>query len=237
MRGMLLPDMPVIMANVDWPEPSRGRESGGDPNSGARGLRVRPGMDAGAPERPAGQTPHAAALERVRGAVADGALLVDIGMGDAAAIKAIRATSPHVIICAGVPGADLTRDPAIAARTGAALLSSAAPSPPGAGMPWQVPTPSAAQRPTSAPSARRAGATVTEAVPAEALTLIAAGHAVLADVDAEEPAAAIAVAAVLAWLGVRIVRTRHIADIRQALDMVESVRGARPPAWARRGLA
>jgi hypothetical protein len=176
LRGRLLPDRPVIMANLGWPEPAAG------------------------------------ALERVRAAVADGAGIVDIGPGDTAAVEAIHAASPQVIICADVPGADLTREPAIAARAGAALVAGAALPP-------------------------RHGAAVTEATPAEAPALIAAGRAVLADADAGELASTIAVAAVLAWLGVRIVRTRHVAAVRQALEMVESIRGTRPPSWARRGLA
>lgn len=235
MPGRLLPDTPVIMANVDWPEPPRDRESGGDRNMGAR---VRGGLPHTEPSHRAGQAEIAAALERVRAAVAAGAHLVDIGLGGAAAIEAIRATSPQVFICADIPSADLTRDPAIAARTGAALVRGAAPpSRPGAGVARQAAPPDAAEQAPPVPTEWRDRAALTETSPAEAPALIAAGQAVLTDVDAEELAATIAAAAVLAWLGVRIVRTRHVAAVRQALEMVQSVRGTRPPSWARRGLA
>jgi hypothetical protein len=233
LRGRLLPDTPVIMANVDWPQPRGGRGSGGDPNSGAC---MRKGLPPGEASHRPGQAWLAEALERVRAAVADGAHLVDIGQGDDIAVDAIRATSPQAIICADVTGADLTRDPAVAARTGAALVACGT-SRPGAGTSRQVPAPQAAEQVPPALSDRRAGATLTEAAPAEAPALIAAGQAVLADADVQELASTIAVAAVLAWLGVRIVRTRHVAAVRQALEMVESIRGTRPPSSTRRGLA
>jgi dihydropteroate synthase len=52
-------------------------------------------------------------------------------------------------------------------------------------------------------------------------------------VDAPTPA----VAAVYAWLDVRVFRTGDVRVTRQVLDMVASIRGTRPPAVARRGLA
>jgi hypothetical protein len=55
--------------------------------------------------------------------------------------------------------------------------------------------------------------------------------------DPEEVHAAVAAAAVCAWMGVAAVRTRHVRAVRRALDMTASIRGARPPAWAVRGLA
>jgi hypothetical protein len=45
-----------------------------------------------------------------------------------------------------------------------------------------------------------------------------------------------AIAAVCAWLGVSVISTRYVAEIRRCLDMTESIRGTRPPAWAIRGL-
>jgi hypothetical protein len=45
-----------------------------------------------------------------------------------------------------------------------------------------------------------------------------------------------AIAAVCAWLGVSVIGTRYVAEIRRCLDMTESIRGTRPPAWAVRGL-
>jgi hypothetical protein len=65
----------------------------------------------------------------------------------------------------------------------------------------------------------------------EAEPLTRAGLAVLA--DEAEPA----VVAVHAWLGVRVFRTNDVPGTRQVLDMVASIRGTRPPAVARRGLA
>jgi hypothetical protein len=50
------------------------------------------------------------------------------------------------------------------------------------------------------------------------------------------PAAAGAAAAVYAWQGARLIRTRHVAEVRRCLDMTECLLGIRPPAWAVRGL-
>lgn len=46
----------------------------------------------------------------------------------------------------------------------------------------------------------------------------------------------LAATAVTAWLGARVFRAHNVAETRQALDMVASIRGDRPPAAARRGL-
>ncbi len=46
----------------------------------------------------------------------------------------------------------------------------------------------------------------------------------------------VAVVALAAWLGARIFRVHNVVEVRQALDMVASVRGDRAPATARRGL-
>jgi len=163
---------------------------------------------------------RSAALAAVRGAVADGARLVDLGVANAEAISSVRAIDPAVIICADAHGADLTRDPVIAERTGATLLRRAADGPPGGG----------------SGSVRRESLLVTGA-PADVGRLTAIGWAVVVDVDAAEVASTLAVAAVCAWLGARIVRTRHVAAVRQAVEMVESIRGSREPSWTRRGLA
>jgi len=47
----------------------------------------------------------------------------------------------------------------------------------------------------------------------------------------------LATTAVSAWLGARVYRAHNVAETRQVLDMVASIRGTRPPAVARRGLA
>ena len=46
----------------------------------------------------------------------------------------------------------------------------------------------------------------------------------------------LAATAVSAWLGARVFRTHDVRETRQALDMVASIRGTRPPAAPRRGL-
>ncbi len=47
----------------------------------------------------------------------------------------------------------------------------------------------------------------------------------------------LATTAVSAWLGARVFRAHQVRQTRQVLDMVASIRGERPPAVARRGLA
>lgn len=47
----------------------------------------------------------------------------------------------------------------------------------------------------------------------------------------------IAMVSVYAWLGVQVFATDHPREAQQALDMVASVQGLRPPSAARRGLA
>ena len=47
----------------------------------------------------------------------------------------------------------------------------------------------------------------------------------------------LAATAVSAWLGARMFRVHNVAETRQALDMVATIRGDRQPAVARRGLA
>ncbi len=46
----------------------------------------------------------------------------------------------------------------------------------------------------------------------------------------------LAATSVSAWLGARVFRAHNVAETRQALDMVASIRGDRPPSVARRGL-
>ncbi|BCB85422.1 dihydropteroate synthase [Phytohabitans suffuscus] len=47
----------------------------------------------------------------------------------------------------------------------------------------------------------------------------------------------LAATAVSAWLGARVFRAHQVRPTRQVLDMVSSIRGDRPPAVSRRGLA
>lgn len=68
------------------------------------------------------------------------------------------------------------------------------------------------------------------------------GLAVRVDLTGEpvgEDAGLLAAVSVYAWLGARVfkVAARDVDPVRQVLDMVASIRGTRPPAEARRGLA
>ena len=47
----------------------------------------------------------------------------------------------------------------------------------------------------------------------------------------------LAATAVSAWLGAQVFRVHNVRETREVLDMVASIRGTRPPAVARRGLA
>jgi hypothetical protein len=55
--------------------------------------------------------------------------------------------------------------------------------------------------------------------------------------DPARPAAVIATAAVCAWLGVPLIRSRHTRAVRRAIDMTASIAGTRPPSRTVRGLA
>jgi hypothetical protein len=55
--------------------------------------------------------------------------------------------------------------------------------------------------------------------------------------DRVTPAAVIATAAVCAWLGAPVVRSRHTRAVRRAIDMTASIAGRRPPSRTVRGLA
>jgi dihydropteroate synthase len=54
---------------------------------------------------------------------------------------------------------------------------------------------------------------------------------------AERLPGTLAATAVSAWLGARVFRAHNVRETRDVLDLVSSVRGDRPPAVARRGLA
>jgi hypothetical protein len=64
------------------------------------------------------------------------------------------------------------------------------------------------------------------------------GSPAATDTDrAGTPAAVVATAAVLAWLGTPAIRTRHVLPVRRAIDMTCSIAGTRLPALTTRGLA
>ncbi|MFI6296281.1 hypothetical protein ACIBEJ_32125 [Nonomuraea sp. NPDC050790] len=80
------------------------------------------------------------------------------------------------------------------------------------------------------PSWTRAGS------PAEAAHLVATGKVVVVELPADlNPA--LAAAAVYRWHGTQIFITHHHDEVRQAIDMTDSLAGRRPPALTRRGLA
>jgi dihydropteroate synthase len=54
---------------------------------------------------------------------------------------------------------------------------------------------------------------------------------------AERLEGTLAATAVSAWLGARVFRAHDVAPTRRVLDTVSAIRGDRPPAVARRGLA
>ncbi|MBW8481375.1 hypothetical protein [Actinomadura parmotrematis] len=82
-----------------------------------------------------------------------------------------------------------------------------------------------------------------EAPPADAVSaLAAAGRPVLVTLTADGPEpdpGLLAAASVYAWLGASLFRAPEpqAAALGQVLDMVASIRGTRPPAVSRRGLA
>jgi len=173
-----------------------------------------------------------ATVEEAAAAAAAGAGLVDAG-DDAALVPAIRRAVSGVRVCGEHEDADLVRDAALAARTGAALIC------PGAD--------------AAGVAARRgvaAGRILVQAAPAGIEAVVRAGWPVLADLEGgadldgltglDGPrglARTEAAAAVCAWLGASVLRTRHVAEVRRCADMTESILGRRPPAWAVRGLA
>jgi hypothetical protein len=185
-----------------------------------------------------------ATVEQAASAAAAGAGLVDAG-DDAVLVPAIRRAVSGVRICGQHEDADLMRDADLAARTGAALIC-----------------PGADAAEVAARRGVAAGRILVQAAPAGIEAVVRAGWPVLADLeglayleertDLEERAdlegrtdlggaaglaRTEAAAAVCAWLGASVLRTRHVANVRRCADMTESILGRRPPAWAVRGLA
>ncbi len=164
--------------------------------------------------------PVTAVAQAVRYAAA-GARLVDVDSAEAL-IPAIRRATADVLICGYAEGADLVPDADLAARSGAGLICR------------DLAAASAAVRLGIGPER-----ILVRVAPAQTESAAASGWATLVDVDAVggSLAGAEAVAAVCGWLGVSVVETRHVAEVRRALDMTETIRGTRPPAWTVRGLA
>jgi hypothetical protein len=63
------------------------------------------------------------------------------------------------------------------------------------------------------------------------------GSPAAAEIDEESPAAVVATATVLTWLGTPAIRTGHVLPVRRAIDMTCSIAGTRLPALTIRGLA
>ena len=185
-------------------------------------------------------------------AVDEGADLIDLTGAVPAEVAAFRQAHPGVPVCADADGdgspADLTRDPAVAAASGARLICARQEEAARSGLP---------------PERLLIGTT-----PAGLMAALAGGYPVLVDLpgtgarpggtspddgtspdsgtspeeaaipgDGPPGAAALAVAALSGWLGAAVVRTRHPQPVRRALDLTDSVRGVRPPARTVRGLA
>jgi hypothetical protein len=176
-------------------------------------------------------------VEQAAEAASAGAQIVDAG-DDESLVIAIRHARVDVLVCGPGSAADISRDSPLAARSGAWLLSARLLC---GGL-------SAAEQAAGAGIAR--DRILVQVTPAEVGAASRAGWQVLVDVDddaagdgaagdgaAGDGAAAGARASVCAWLGASVIRTRHVAQIRRCLDMTESIRGSRPPAWAVRGLA
>jgi len=177
-------------------------------------------------------------VEEAAAAAAAGAGLVDAG-DDGALVPAIRRAADGVRVCGEHEDADLVRDAGLAARSGATLI---------------CPGPDAAADAVRGGIA--AGRILVQAAPARIEAVVRAGWPVLADLErladlegladlgggadlggAAGLARTEAVAAVCAWLGASVLRTRYVAEVRRCADMTESILGRRPPAWAVRGLA
>ena len=189
-------------------------------------------------------------------AVHAGADLIDLTGAVPAEIAAFRRAHPRVPVCADAGEdpdggqADLTRDPAVAAASGARLIC--------------------ARQEEAARSGLPPERLLIETSPAGLIAALAGGYPVLVDLhgtgtgtgtgtrtgpgrtsqdsgtspdeaavsgDGPPGAAALAVAALSGWLGAAVVRTRHPQPVRRALDLTDSVRGVRPPARTVRGLA
>ena len=187
-------------------------------------------------------------VAEVAAAVDAGAELVDLGNAGPDAISEVKARYPSVLVCAASPPADVVRDAAVARATGTAAIcagldaarASSLPAgrllvdvPPG--LVWQAGQAGWAglvDADRAALAARREAARPVTAGEDPAVT----GPA--GEERAEEDSAGIvAMAAISSWLGAAVIRTRHPAQVRRALDMTASIRGGRPPDRAVRGLA
>jgi hypothetical protein len=189
-------------------------------------------------------------VEQAAEAANAGAQIVDAG-DDGSLVIAIRHARIDVLVCGPGSAADVGRDIPLAARTGAWLLCDGLL---GDGLLGDGLRGDALSRDTlsTAEQARRQGIDpariLVQVRPAEVGAAGQAGWLTVVDVDddaagtkaeatSDAEAAAGARASVCVWLGASVIRTRHVTQIRRCLDMSESIRGTRAPAWAVRGLA
>ena len=204
--------------------------------------------------------PVSTVTEAVASALA-GAGLVDVGENDALILQ-IRDAVPEVGICGHGAGADIVHDAALAARAGADLICRDPGTAAGAVQRGIKPERILLQTaPDDVRAASRSGwaalvdldpGTLVDLDPGTLVdldpgTLVDLDPGTLVDLDpgtlvgldqgTESLARAEAVAAVCAWTGAKVIRTRHVAEIRRCLDMTESILGLRRPAWTLRGLA
>ena len=197
---------------------------------------------------------------------AAGARLVDVGDRDAL-VPAIREQLGDLRICGYGAAADIVRDADLAARTGAGLICPDVRAAARAGQLGIAAERVLVQTgPAGIAAAAQAGWAVLVDL-ADGDADLADGDAGLTNADAgltgedtrERAAAArgaaarkaaarkgtsheaaareAAVAAVCAWLGASVIRTRHVTEIRRSVEMTESILGRRPPAGTLRGLA
>lgn len=191
-----------------------------------------------------------------------GADLLDVGPAGPAAIGEILNRHPGVPLCQRWQPADLAGNAMPAQPPGARLICADVPAataaldagvpraailvatePPGVAAAlaagWEVVADVDPPQPVTSGILPVQAAAAAQITPRQQNGTAAAGDVDEASAagEADEVSAAVAAAAVCAWLGVAAVRTRHIGEVRRALDMTASIRGLRPPAWAVRGLA
>lgn len=147
-----------------------------------------------------------------------GATVIEVGRSGPRLIAAIREFLPNVVISGEDESADLVPDHRLALRSGASLICSGV---------------------TAAERAKHSGIApdrILVSVPMVHLDrALRDGWSTLTDVDAGAAglglAGAEALAAACCWLGGTVVRTRHVAAIRQSLDAAEAALGRPRPAW------
>lgn len=178
-------------------------------------------------------------LSEAQAALVAGADMVDLGAAGPDTIRAAAARLAGAVVCAAGPPADIVADVAAARETGAVALCQGMDAARGSGLP-------ASQILVAVPPwliAEVSAAGWAAVVDADRGAILAARQTVYEWPEGgglgedHDDSGVLAIAAVSSWLGATVVRTRHAAAARRALDMTASIRGLRPPARAVRGLA